>query len=182
MAIPDSTADLLLVISLSLSGVLLVALAFLALRLRQLSRTTRAALGDGDAEDVFEALAGLRSGHDAIRQDLGIIHGNTEHLRGLLRGVTSKVGIIRYDAFDDMGGGLSFSAALLDEDGTGIVLSAINGRQETRAYAKPVVKGASDFSLSAEEIAVVEQAMSGVLTTGAVLGDPERRSRRRRAS
>lgn len=182
MAIPDSTADLLLVISLSLGGVLLLAVALLSLRLRRLSRTTRSALGGGDAGDIFEAIAGLRSGHENMRKDLGIVHGNTEHLRGLLRGVTSKVGIIRYDAFDDMGGGLSFSAALLDEDGTGIVLSAINGRQETRAYAKPVVNGASDFSLSAEENAVIEQAMSGVLTTGATLDDPERRSRRRRAS
>ncbi|MDX1511864.1 MAG: DUF4446 family protein [Nitriliruptorales bacterium] len=181
MSIADSTADLLLVISLSVSGALLLVVAWLALRLHRLSKATKGALRDGENADVFEALAELRDGQGQLRDDLGVVHGNTEHLRGLLKGATSRLSIVRYDAFEDMGGGLSFSAAILNEKGSGIVLTAINGRQETRAYAKPVVEGDSEFSLSAEESTAIKQAMQGVLTTGAATDDPERR-RRRRAS
>ena len=61
------------------------------------------------------------------------------------------VGVVRYDAFGDMGGRLSFSAALFDDEGNGLVISSINGRSETRTYAKPLVDLSSDHTLSPEE-------------------------------
>jgi hypothetical protein len=61
------------------------------------------------------------------------------------------VGVVRYDAFGDMGGRLSFSAALFDDEGNGLVISSINGRSETRTYAKPLVDLRSDHTLSPEE-------------------------------
>ncbi len=61
------------------------------------------------------------------------------------------VAVVRYDAFGDMGGRLSFSAALLDDQGDGLVLSSINGRSETRTYAKSLVGGESEHTLSPEE-------------------------------
>ena len=54
------------------------------------------------------------------------------------------VAVVRYDAFGDMGGRMSFSAALLDDAGDGLVLTSINGRTETRTYAKGVKGGASE--------------------------------------
>ena len=66
------------------------------------------------------------------------------------------VGVVRYDAFGDMGGRMSFSAAIYDDNGDGIVLSSINGRSETRTYAKPLEGLESDHSLSPEE----EQAIA----------------------
>src|SRR5205809_3027207 len=71
-----------------------------------------------------------------------------------------RVGLIRYDAFDDVGGRLSFSCAMLDERGTGVVVTSINGRQETRVYAKPVQEGASSYNLSLEEEEAIRQAMT----------------------
>jgi len=71
-----------------------------------------------------------------------------------------RVGLIRYDAFDDVGGRLSFSCAMLDERGTGVVVTSINGRQETRVYAKPVQEGASSYNLSLEEEEAIRQAMA----------------------
>ena len=61
------------------------------------------------------------------------------------------VGVVRYDAFGDMGGRLSFSAALFDDEGNGLVISSINGRSETRTYAKPLLDLRSDHTLSREE-------------------------------
>ena len=71
-----------------------------------------------------------------------------------------RVGLVRYDAFEDVGGRLSFSCALLDEHGTGVVLTSINGRQDTRVYAKPVAGGTSTYNLSLEEEEAIRQAMS----------------------
>ncbi len=70
-----------------------------------------------------------------------------------------RVGLLRYDAFEDVGGRLSFSCALLDEQGNGVVLTSINGRQETRVYAKPVTAGTSSYNLSSEEGEAIRQAM-----------------------
>ena len=61
------------------------------------------------------------------------------------------VAVVRYDAFADMGGRLSFSAALYDDRGNGLVISSINGRSETRTYAKPLVDLRSEHKLSPEE-------------------------------
>jgi hypothetical protein len=72
-----------------------------------------------------------------------------------------RVGLVRYDAFDDMGGHLSFSAALLDGQGNGLVITSINGRQDTRCYAKPVESWTSSHNLSEEEELAIQRALSG---------------------
>lgn len=72
-----------------------------------------------------------------------------------------RVGLLRFNAFDDMGGKLSFAAALLDEKGNGVVFSAISGRTETRTYAKRVVGSRSELALSDEEQQAIQQAMEG---------------------
>lgn len=68
------------------------------------------------------------------------------------------VGVVRYDAFGDMGGRLSFSAAMFDAQGNGIVLSSINGRSETRTYAKSLAGLKSEQSLSPEEQQAISEA------------------------
>lgn len=71
------------------------------------------------------------------------------------------VGVVRYDAFGDMGGALSFSAAIFDDHGDGLVISSINGRSETRTYAKPLIDLRSDHTLSPEEQQAIDQARPG---------------------
>jgi hypothetical protein len=68
------------------------------------------------------------------------------------------VAVVRYDAFADMGGRLSFSAALFDAQGDGLVLSSINGRSETRTYAKALRAFESEHTLSPEEKQAITEA------------------------
>lgn len=165
---PDVVA-LLAVIATAASGVLLVAVVVLGLRLRKLHRTYHAAIGPDAPDDLIAAVADQQASLGRIREDLGTVHGNTETLRELQRAAISRIGLVRYDAFPDMGGMLSFSAALMDERGDGVVISAINGRQETRAYGKPLVSGDSEHNLSDEEQEAVKAALdsgrSDTLTT-----------------
>ena len=78
----------------------------------------------------------------------------------------TRVAVVRYDAFGDLAGALSFSAALLDDAGNGLVLSSINGRSETRTYAKGVTAGASDAPLSPEEHEAIAEAFASPVPAG----------------
>jgi uncharacterized protein YlxW (UPF0749 family) len=92
----------------------------------------------------------------AVRQLAGEQQRQTE----LMLTALQRIGLIRYDAFEDMGGHLSFSAALLDANGDGVVVTSINGRQDTRCYAKPVEGWNSTHNLSEEEEAAIRQALT----------------------
>ncbi len=90
-----------------------------------------------------------------------------KHLGEGLRSAVRHLGLVRFDAFEDMGGRLSFSAALLDDNGDGIVITSINGRQDTRCYAKTVQRGTSIHNLSDEEEQAIREAMTGRRATTA---------------
>jgi len=70
-----------------------------------------------------------------------------------------RVGMVRFNAFSDVGGEMSFVIALLDDEGNGVTVSSLYGRAEARVYAKAIVKGESASALGAEEIKAIAQAM-----------------------
>ena len=82
-------------------------------------------------------------------------------LRADLGQALRHVAVVRYDAFGDMGGRLSFSAAVVDDRGDGLVLSSIHARGESRTYAKGVVGGTSDATLTPEEQQALAAARTG---------------------
>jgi hypothetical protein len=174
---PEVTA-ILAVAACVAALVLFLLVLLLALRLRRLTRDYRGAIDEGRGEDIIDVLGRHERTLEAIDRDVRALDVRSSDLRDLLRGAVSSVGMVRYDAFEDMGGALSFSAALLDERGDGLVVSAINGRTETRCYAKPVVRGASEHNLSVEEEAAIRTALQG----GGVGEAPVPSRRRRRSS
>ena len=72
----------------------------------------------------------------------------------------TKYGVEKYDAFDDMGGKISFSIALLDEENTGIVLNAVHSRDNCFLYLKEIFKGESYVMLSSEEVEALRKAVN----------------------
>lgn len=82
-----------------------------------------------------------------------------DSVKGTTSGGLGNVALVRYDAFAEMSGRLSFSLALLDERGDGVTLSAIAGGTDTRVYAKSVTSGKGEHELSPEE----EQAVAAAL-------------------
>ena len=123
-------------------GTIAVVLAALALVVAVLAlrRTQRRS----DGSDLPSDLLGLRREVAALRAEVG------DGLRHLA--------VVRYDAFGDMGGHLSWSLALLDDRGDGVVVSSIHGRSEGRTYAKSIAAWTSDQQLSPEEDEAVTQA------------------------
>ena len=69
-----------------------------------------------------------------------------------------KVGIIRFNPFPEVGSNQSFSIALLDNNNNGVVITSLYSREENRVYGKPIKNGISEYSLSKEEIKVIEKA------------------------
>jgi hypothetical protein len=88
--------------------------------------------------------SGLPEDPRALRQEVAALKAeNAQALR--------HVAVVRYDAFTDTGGQLSWSMALLDDSGSGVVLTAIQGRNDSRSYAKNVAGWSSETQLSPEE-------------------------------
>lgn len=107
-----------------------------------------------------EAVGTLLGRIDRLDKAVRTLHATDKRQQVQIEAGVRRVGLLRYDAFEDVGGRLSFSCALLDERGNGVVLTSINGRQETRVYAKPVAAGASTYNLSLEEEEAIRQAMA----------------------
>jgi hypothetical protein len=75
-----------------------------------------------------------------------------------------KVGVVRYNAFDDVGSDLCFSIALLDNNDDGVVISGLYARDSSTTYAKPILRGKSRYALSAEEIKAIDLARRSRVT------------------
>lgn len=95
---------------------------------------------------------------DALPEDVMGLRQEVAALRAEAAGAIRHLGIVRYDAFGDVGGRLSWSVALLDDGGNGVVLTAIHGRSEARSYAKSIAAWSSDQPMSPEEEDAVKSA------------------------
>jgi hypothetical protein len=155
VAFSSKTLTLLVLAALGLNVLILVILASMGRRRSRGSHSAPLRMDD--------ALRGVLEGHARSLQRLeAAIRQLTTDDRGLaeaIGGAVQRVALLRYDAFEDVGGRLSFSCALLNERGDGVVMTSINGRQDTRVYAKPVHGGTSDHNLSEEEEQAIRLAM-----------------------
>jgi hypothetical protein len=117
--------------------------------------------GQDGSESFVDAVGRQVTAVERLRADVAAVSVDVEQVRVDLAAAIRHVAVVRYDAFNDMGGRMSFSAALLDDAGDGVVISSINGRSETRTYAKGVQNGRSEASLSPEEEQAVGYARRG---------------------
>jgi Protein of unknown function (DUF4446) len=151
MAFPLEVLTVLVLAALGLAGFTLYLVA------------TSTPKGGRKLSDNRQAVA-LLARHD---QDLAKVKVAVRQLAGeqrrqaeVILGAVQRVGLVRYDAFEEMGGHLSFSAALLDGSGDGVVITSINGRADTRCFAKPLQGWTSRHNLTPEEEEAVRQALT----------------------
>jgi hypothetical protein len=90
----------------------------------------------------------------------------SESLQKQVKSSVQNVGLVRFNAYEGIGGEQSFAVALLDSDGDGIVLSSLQGRAESRLYAKPVGRWDSAYTLSVEEREAIAQARGNNVDNG----------------
>ena len=100
-----------------------------------------------------------------VKSELRRLSKELEAARNELRENLQHLAVVRYDAFGDMGGRLSWSMALLDDNGDGVVLTSINSRNDARSYAKEVKGFESDSKLSPEEEEAIETLRKDAVPT-----------------
>ena len=99
-----------------------------------------------------------RVGADALPEDVVGLRQEVAALQTETRTALRHLAVVRYDAFGDMGGHLSWSVALLDDGGDGVVLSSIHGRSDARTYAKSISAWRCEQQLSPEEDEAITHA------------------------
>ena len=145
-------------------GACVLAVAGLALagvawsRLRGIRSAQQVLLGRGSSDLVDFAVA-LQGRIDETYRRLDEVAGGVAQLDRRVDGVVSRVAVVRYDAYENTGGHQSASVALLDASRTGVVLTAIQGRDYARIYVKELEDGRSPVALSPEEQEAVDRAM-----------------------
>ena len=161
MSLDPSVRDALVLTALVVAVLALVLAAVALVRLGRIRKDLVLLAADGDAPSFIAAVARKTEEVRGLRTEVDDLTALLARTRTELADALRHVSVVRYDAFGDMGGRLSFSAAMLDDGGDGLVLTAIHGRSETRSYIKGVKGGSSEASLSPEEQQAVSYALKG---------------------
>jgi hypothetical protein len=137
----------------------LLAVFVLWLKLRRLREAQLVLLGGGKG-DLIDFAVSLQGRIDDLHRAVDEIAAGLVRVDRRVDDAVSNTSIVRYDAYDDTGGHQSASFALLNSGRTGVVISAIQGRDYARIYVKELDRGRASVALSPEEEEAVERAMS----------------------
>ena len=129
-----------------------------AVRVRRVRDAQRAMLGGG-RRDLVDFAVSLQGRVDDLHRAVDEIAASLSRVDRRIDGVVSNTSIVRYDAYEDTGGHQSASLALLDAGRTGVVVTAIQGRDYARIYMKELDRGKASVALSPEEQEAVDRAM-----------------------
>jgi len=161
----------LTVIVLGLAVALALTIAALAITARRAARLERRLEGITRGEDG-RSLEAVLEAHLAKVGRLGTevdrLAGRTAALESDGRHAFQRIGLVRFNPFEDTGGNQSFALALLDADEDGIVVSSLHARGLTRIYAKSMTRGRPEATLSDEEAEAVALAKSASLGRAAL--------------
>ncbi len=149
------------VIEIALGAVAFVSLvlAMLAhLRLRRLSRDLLLARSSDEEASIVESVALQVRQVQSLRKELEQVQTALAIVRRDVSAALRHVSVVRFDAFGDMGGRMSFATALLDDNGDGLVLTSIHGHTESRMYTKSVHNRKADGRVSPEELEAIATA------------------------
>ena len=142
----------------AVTALLLVMVLLLARRVSQVDRRLRA-MTRGEEGDSLEGVLGahLEKVHH-LGREVERLTARTGALESAGLRAFQRVGLVRFNPFEETGGNQSFALALLDAEGNGWVLSSLHARSGTRVYAKAISGGRSEAALSEEETAAIRQA------------------------
>ena len=153
------SATVLALIALAVAGVTLVIAALLYVKLRRL-RGAQAVLLGGSKQDVVDFAVSLQGRIDDLHRAVDEVATGLSRVDRRVDACVSKTSIVRYDAYEGAGGHQSASLAFLDSSRSGVVVSAIQGRDYARIYVKELDRGRAPVALSPEELEAVERAMA----------------------
>jgi hypothetical protein len=155
-----STAGWIAVAAAALAGIGLLAWAWTLVLLRRARAAQRVLLGGGK-QDLVDFAVSLQGRIDDVLRSFDELAAGLSRVDRRVDGTLARTSIVRYDALSDAGGHQSASLAMLDSSRSGVVISAIQGRDYARIYVKELDQGRAPVALSPEEREAVERAMAG---------------------
>ena len=142
--------------------VLTVITVSMSIRLSRLSRKYHSFMKGKDGQSMERAFSQKFKEIDKLKSQSDNHQYDIHTLKRRYKKTLNRYGIVKYDAFDDVGGKLSFALAMLDSDNTGFILDAIHSRDNCFLYLKEIVKGESYIMLSEEEIEALKRAVNEI--------------------
>lgn len=118
--------------------ILLALLINLYMKVSYMKKRYRKMMTGADGANLERMLIGHLNEIQAVSDENAAIKRENERLDNLLQLAITRVGVVRFRAFDDMGSDLSYAVALLDSYNDGVILTSIFGREDSRSYVKPV--------------------------------------------
>src|ERR671936_656242 len=155
-----STAEWIAIAAAAVAAVAIV-VAVLAWSKINAVRTAQAVLLGGGKEDLVDFAVSLQGRIDDLHRAVDEVAAGLSRVDRRVDTAVSKTSLVRYDAYEGAGGQQSTSIALLDAGRSGVVVSAIQGRDYARIYVKELDRGRPSVALSPEEEEAVERAMAG---------------------
>ena len=140
--------------------ILLLVVMNLSIGLSRLTRKYNMFMKGKDAQSLERMFVRKMSEIDRLIETNEIFNIEIKKIKNSTEKTLNKYGIVKYDAFEDMGGKLSFVLAMLDKDKSGFILNAIHSRENCFLYIKEIVKGESYIMLSEEEVEALRQAVT----------------------
>jgi hypothetical protein len=159
VSLSSSTAAWIAIAAAAVAVVALAVTVVFWLKLRRV-RAAQVVLLGGGKDDLVDFAVSLQGRIDDLYRAVDEVAGALSRVDQRIDGAVAKTAIVRYDAYKDTGGHQSSSVALLNSGRTGLVVSAIQGRDYARIYMKEVERGQAPVALSPEELEAVERAMS----------------------
>ena len=160
MLLAFSTAEAIAVAAIAVAGVA-GALAVLAWQTLRRVRESQKVLLGGAKGDLVDFAVSLQTRIDDLHRAVDEIAAGLSRVDRRVDTAVSKTSLVRYDAYEGAGGHQSASIALLDAGRSGVIVSAIQGRDYARIYVKELDRGRPSVALSPEEEEAVERAMAG---------------------
>jgi Protein of unknown function (DUF4446) len=159
MDVSATTAAWIAIAACALAVVAFVVVLFLFRRIRQLREGQMVLLGGGKA-DLVDFAVSLQGRIDDLHRAVDEVAAGLARVDRRVDGSVTNTSVIRYDAYEGAGGHQSASLAFLDAARSGVVVSAIQGRDYARIYVKELDQGKAPVALSPEEQEAVERAMA----------------------
>jgi hypothetical protein len=138
-------------------GLLLILLLSATRRIKALEKQVRT-LKHEIIPEATDRLSFSEPGARLVGAQLHELTGRVLELEERVARSKQNLGLVRFDAFEDVSGEQSFALALYDDNGNGVVICTLVGRRESRIYCKPIRGGKSDWSLSEEEERAIREA------------------------
>src|SRR5205085_2148403 len=159
MPLDQSALSIAVILLAVIAAGLAVWLAMLQRSESRLRSRLRRILSDNGTTGLDEVLDGQAKRIEQLTSRVEAVNALERELEATTRLALQKVGVVRFNPFQDSGGDQSFAIALLDQAGTGVVISSLHGRAETRIFAKTVANGRSRHALSDEEQQAIRTAL-----------------------